>query len=183
MPSALDVTPARFVLSGGVMRSTTRFRRLAAIPSLAALVCTLACEPSSTELQEWTPADHDNQSTPQAGQVDTTQPRPGMPDLEKQGVTDVVLAAWKNNCVRCHGIIGRGDGPDGRVFNPPDLTNPRWQRVAIDSEIAHTIRKGRGKMPGFAQLPDSTVEGLVRLVRMLSAEKAQAGDDQGSRPR
>lgn len=166
------MTAAKIVLSDALMWRNIRAPYLAALP-LVTLLCSCACERStSSDLQEWSPADHDNQSQPGAGQVNTSQPRPGMPDLEEQGVTEVVLAAWKTNCVRCHGIIGRGDGPNGRVFKPRDLTNPKWQRVALDSEIARTIRRGRGQMPGFSQLPETTVQGLVRLVRMLNAEGA-----------
>ncbi len=122
-------------------------------------------------LPEWTPGDHDNQESPAAGQVDTSQ-RSAMPDLEKHGITDVVLATWKQNCVRCHGVIGRGDGPDGRALRPRDLSNPTWQRVALDSEIRRTIEKGRGKMPAFGHLPDETISGLIQLIRMLGPRAA-----------
>jgi mono/diheme cytochrome c family protein len=124
-------------------------------------------------LPEWSPSDHDNQENPQAGQVDTSNPRPGMPNLEQYGLNDLILATWKQNCVPCHGVIGRGDGPQGVAVRPRDLTDPEWQRVAIDSEIAHTIKKGRGRMPAFAQIPEDTVMGLVRLVRMLNAGRVK----------
>lgn len=130
-----------------------------------------ACGRSKGDLPEWTPADHDNQKTPSAGQVDTKVPRAGMPDLAKQGIDDVILASWKQNCVPCHGVIGRGDGPSGAATNPRDLTDPNWQRVAIDSEIAFAISKGRGRMPGFPHLPEETVSGLVKLVRLLNADR------------
>jgi mono/diheme cytochrome c family protein len=90
-----------------------------------------------------------------------------MPDLTRHGIDDVVLATWKQTCTPCHGLIGRGDGPQGAVLHPTDLTSAVWQGRAIDSEIAYTIHKGRGRMPGFAHIPDATVAGLVRLVRML----------------
>jgi mono/diheme cytochrome c family protein len=131
-------------------------------------------------LPEWSPADHDNQDKPEAGQVDTKNPRPGMPNLEQYGLNDLILATWKQNCVPCHGVIGRGDGPQSAVFRPTDLTNPEWQRVAIDSEIAHTIKKGRGRMPAFAQIPDETVTGLVRLVRMLNAGRVKEDEPTAS---
>lgn len=97
-----------------------------------------------------------------------------MPDLQKHGVDDVVLATWKQNCTRCHGIIGRGDGPEGRLVGPPDLTQAAWQKRAIDSEVAYAIKKGRGKMPAFPHLPENTIQGLVRLVRMLGSGQAGA---------
>jgi len=124
-------------------------------------------------MEEWTPADHKNSNKPAPGQVDVKK-RAGMPNLEKHGITDVVLATWKQNCVTCHGTIGRGDGPQGRALRPPNLTDPKWQKVAIDSEIAFTIKKGRGRMPAFQHLPDETVVGLIRLIRMLNSDRSAA---------
>lgn len=156
-------------------------RHLATFAVLFGLA-TLGCNKKDPgDLREWSPTDHDNQGAPQPGQVDTTQPRTSaMPSLEQHGINDVVLATWKQNCVPCHGVIGRGDGPQGVGSRPKDLTDPNWQRVAIDSEIVHTIKKGRGKMPAFAQIPDETVLGLVRLVRMLNA--SPKADESGATP-
>ncbi len=126
-------------------------------------------------LPEWSPADHTNQGNPTPNQVDTSKPRPGMPDLAKEGITDVVLATWKQSCTPCHGTIGRGDGPQARGLNPPDFTNPQWQKNAIDSEIAYALKKGRGQMPAFAHLPDDTVQGLIHLIRRLNSDRSAAG--------
>ena len=128
------------------------------------------------QLPEWTPADHDNQTEPKAGQVDVDNPAPGMPSGEKLGLNDVVLATWKQNCVTCHGIIGRGDGPQAAATRPRDLSDPTWQRVTVDSEIIFAIKKGRGRMPAFAQIPDETLQGLVRLIRMLNAQPPAVPD-------
>lgn len=158
-------------------------RRLSVFVVLCGLSIAGCDKKDPAKLREWSPSDHDNQGEPQPGQVDTSKPRPAnMPSLEKYGINDVVLATWKQNCVPCHGVIGRGDGPQGVALRPRDLTDPNWQRVAIDSEIAYSIKKGRGKMPAFAQIPDETVSGLVRLVRMLNASpKAdEATSPQGS---
>lgn len=129
----------------------------------------------ATALPEWSPADHTNQGSPTPNQVDTSKPRPGMPDLAKEGITDVVLATWKQSCTPCHGTIGRGDGPQARGLNPPDFTNPNWQKNAIDSEIVHTLQKGRGQMPAFAHLPSDTVTGLIHLIRRLNSDRSAAG--------
>lgn len=131
----------------------------------------LSCtERDTSQLAEWTPADHTNQGTPNAGQIDTSQKRAGMEKLEARGVNDVVLAAWKTNCVRCHGNAGRGDGPDGRALSPPDMSDPAWQRTRVESEMQYAIQKGRGNMPAFGHLPEKTISGLVQLVRMLSRD-------------
>lgn len=143
------------------------------LPTLALLAFLTACRTDPGDVREWSPADHDNQPSAanagtKTGQVDPTKPRPGMPDLSQHGVDEVILATWKQNCVSCHGVIGRGDGPLGAAVRPPNFTDPEWQRVHLDEEMARSIRKGRGKMPAFAALPPETVDGLVRLIRLLN---------------
>jgi mono/diheme cytochrome c family protein len=143
--------------------------------ALGLLFSTLGCDDrSASTLPLWTPADHDNVASPAAGQVDTEAPRPNMPDLSQHGIDDVVLATWKQNCTSCHGLIGRGDGPQSPMFRPPDLTRPELQEGASDDEILEAIAKGRGKMPAFGHLPEDTRKGLLRLVRMLGAPKPGA---------
>lgn len=136
----------------------------------AAITLASCTERDTAALPEWSPADHTNQGSPNAGQIDTTKKRAGMEKLEARGVNDVVLAAWKTNCVRCHGNAGQGDGPDGRALRPPDMTDPAWQRTRVESEMQYAIQKGRGNMPAFGHLPEKTVLGLVQLVRMLSRD-------------
>ncbi len=149
--------------------------------------CLPACnKPDPKDLPEWSPADHDNQtnaSTPGAAQSGKPAAnRPAMPNLEKYGITELALATWKQSCVPCHGVIGRGDGPQGAAVRPRDLTDPKWQRVAIDSEIEHAIKKGRGRMPAFADLPDETVTGLVRLIRLLNADPNAKREPEKAQP-
>lgn len=140
---------------------------------LPAMILLAACKGEDPALSVWTPADHNNQTTPNAGQVDTEKPRPNMPDLTKHGVDEVVLATWKQNCMTCHGVIGRGDGPQGAMMKPPDFTSAAFQSRALDSELKHAIQKGRGRMPAFPQIPDKTVDGLISLIRMLSSGQNQ----------
>lgn len=150
--------------------------------SLLALVLTsAACSRNPEEFPEWTPADHDNQGTPSPGQVDTAAPRPpGMPSLAAHGVDDVVMATWRQRCVTCHGRIGRGDGPAGRQAGAPDLTRSDWQAATSDEAIAQVILQGRGKMPAHAELPESTVLGLVRLIRLLGPGPAPSTEPSGT---
>ncbi len=150
------------------------------------------CDRKADELPEWRPEDHDhqNEGSPSASGPGAASaaspaapgaakeaasggaPRPPMAALERFGITPAVLASWKQNCVPCHGLIGAGDGPQGAVLRPRNLADPAWQRVALDDEIAHAIKKGRGRMPAFPGLPDETVTGLVRLVRLMNPERS-----------
>ncbi len=153
------------------------WRPLAALAALAVL--TAACDRDGEGLREWSPQDHDHQTTPSAGQVDTSQQRPG---LEEHGLSDVILASWKQNCVTCHGPVGRGDGPQGPMVRPPDFTNPVWQKNAMDDHMRRTITRGRGAMPGFAHLPEETVDGLIRLVRLLNRDRPASDRPASDRP-
>jgi cytochrome c oxidase cbb3-type subunit 3 len=112
-----------------------------------AVILTSACESRAPDLREWRASDHDHTQNPGADQVE------GGPDagseLAQHGLNEVVLVAWEQNCVRCHGRFGRGDGPQGPMVRATDLTNPRWQSTATDDGIVKVIREGRGLMPGF----------------------------------
>jgi cytochrome c oxidase cbb3-type subunit 3 len=73
---------------------------------------------------------------------------------------------WRNQCAQCHGLLGRGDGPNGPLLKATDLTKEEWQAKATDAEIAASIRDGKGRMPKF-DLPDPVVVGLVARIRAV----------------
>jgi len=129
-----------------------------------------ACRRDPDDLREWRVGDHDHTNTPNAAQV--ADPGTDAP-VDPMGINDVTIAAWKQRCVTCHGTVGRGDGPQGPMVRASDLTRPAWQSSVTDAQIAQTIRTGRGSMPGF-DLPEATVNGLVRLIRLLDASRTAA---------
>jgi hypothetical protein len=63
----------------------------------------------------------------------------------------------------------------------PDLRDPAFQSRVSDEQIQQVIKLGRGAMPPH-DLPASTVEGLVRLIRLLDASRVPhaAGADAGT---
>lgn len=137
----------------------------------SASVCALgagACNKAPSDLREWRASDHDQPENPaQEGQVDGTN------TLSSLGIDEVTLVAWRENCARCHGAMGGGDGPQGPMTHARDLSDGAWQAATSDESIAKTIREGRGMMPGF-KLPDSTVSALVRLVRLFDVRRRNA---------
>jgi len=137
--------------------------RFAALGLFLALV---GCNSPPGDLRTWRAEDHDHTTNPGQDQV-VAGPDAG-PSAE---------LAWGQNCTRCHGQVGRGDGPQGPMFKPTDLTNPTWQRSVTDEGIANAIKNGRGQMPPFPSLPDSTVKSLVRLVRLLDSSKLPQQDE------
>lgn len=140
------------------------------IPVSFALVSSVdaaACDrPPSVELREWTPADHDGEQKSAAG-TNGTAPRQGAKG-DAGGTPTLVAVTWQNQCATCHGAQGRGDGPQGPMFKPTDLTQAAWQDRTTDEAIASAIQNGKGRMPRF-DLPDDVVRGLVGRVRAFRA--------------
>lgn len=136
------------------------FFALALATAAAAAACDRA--PSPTGLKEWTAQDHDGaQKQPSAGQA----PRGDGGGGAAAALADV---AWKQQCAACHGVGGRGDGPQGPMFKAPDLTAADLQSRNTDAQLAATIKNGKGRMPAFA-LPDDTIAGLVGKIRSFRA--------------
>lgn len=132
--------------------------RFLVVAALLALGLSGAACDESGDLREWSPQDHDQSEQPGA--------------MQTSGVTDdedatLVSVTWRQNCARCHGMSGRGDGPEGPMVRSPDLTTADFQNRATDEEIANVIRKGRNKMPAFETLPPRVIEMLVQHVRRL----------------
>jgi hypothetical protein len=71
-------------------------------------------------------------------------------------------------CVACHGALGRGDGPIGRLLNPAVGDFTPALRSKADGEILAAIAIGVGPMPAFAPvLGDAEQRALLRYLRSL----------------
>jgi cytochrome c oxidase cbb3-type subunit 3 len=147
------------------------FRPAAVVKAFVVAASLAACNSAPGDLRPWRAEDHDHTTNPGQDQVVAGPDAGPAPELARVGLDEVTIIAWNQNCVRCHGRIGRGDGPQGAMVRALDLTNPAWQRSATDEQIAASIKNGKGQMPPFP-LPDSTIQSLVRLVRLLDASKA-----------
>lgn len=140
------------------------------VPSLLSL---LGCDQPGGDLREWRPSDHSQQAESEATGARSKQVA-GTAEAPLPGLEEVTLAAWRLNCTSCHGQLGRGDGPQGRMVKARDLSASDWQASVTDAQLAEVIVKGRGAMPGFP-LPPETVANLVRLVRLFNLETQQRG--------
>jgi mono/diheme cytochrome c family protein len=114
----------------------------------------------ATELREWRADDHDQPAEVQ-GQPPPSRPKGGQ--AKGQDFSNVVELAWAKNCARCHGPLGRGDGPQAVVEKAPDLTRPELE--LSDEQVADVVRSGRKGMPAFAELPANVVQGLAQRIR------------------
>jgi len=75
-------------------------------------------------------------------------------------------ALFGQRCALCHGKDGAGL-PNWKSKGQPDLRSQDWQSSHTDSQIADTIRNGKGKfMPAFkAKLSDEQIASLVARIR------------------
>lgn len=142
------------------MRSVVR-SLTAALATAAAVASAAACDrpPSKDTLSDWTAADHDGEKAQGGG--NGKQGTRG----DAGGAPALVEITWRNQCASCHGIGGKGDGPQGPMFKPPDLT----QSKSDDDALYATIKNGKGRMPKF-DLPDDVARGLVARVKSLRVE-------------
>lgn len=143
------------------MKSAARSRLFRITASLACALALAACGRSSGEVRDWQPADHDQP----AGQQGQVAARPNSSSSQAESDKSLVELAWMKNCASCHGMQGRGDGPQGAMVRAPDLTRAEWQSQVTDEQISEVIRKGRNRMPAFEALPPQVVTGLVARIR------------------
>jgi len=106
--------------------------------------------------------------------VTTSQANPIAPNSQSIATGKTVYLA---NCARCHGVSGRGDGPDGLLLNPrpADLTKHGLPGVHTDAQIFDWITNGLPgtRMPAWKnKLSDTDRWNLVNYLRVL-AQQAQ----------
>jgi mono/diheme cytochrome c family protein len=89
---------------------------------------------------------------------------------DKDNANQSGQAAFKGNCVACHGSDGAGT-PLGKSIQAADLRSPEVQKKS-DSELAQTISDGKGNMPSFKRILDpEQVKAVVAYVRELGKSK------------
>jgi cytochrome c oxidase cbb3-type subunit 3 len=144
------------------VRSLRRF----VVPSLlGTALLGAACDSAAPDLREWKASDHDRTDQPagQAARPPRLSPAPSSSAAANPTLT-LVEVTWRNQCASCHGVIGRGDGPQSPMMHPKNLTLPEWQAQVSDQEIAEVIRNGKNRMPKF-DFPPEVVAGLVARIR------------------
>lgn len=72
------------------------------------------------------------------------------------------------NCVRCHGADGAGRTRMAEMVEPPDMSDPAWQRGRSASRMIASVANGRGQMPAFKKkLSKQEIAASVAYVRTL----------------
>ena len=82
---------------------------------------------------------------------------------------------YLDKCAECHGDTGKGDGPQGRMYDPlpKDLTDAAHMNAVSDGELFYKISAGHRPMPAFRKrLTDEQRWQLVLFLRSLSSPPA-----------
>jgi mono/diheme cytochrome c family protein len=80
-------------------------------------------------------------------------------------------AIYLDKCSECHGDTGKGDGPQGRMYDPApgNLTDAKHMHALTDGELFYQISEGRKPMPAFKKrLSEEQRWQLVLLVRSFA---------------
>jgi len=81
-------------------------------------------------------------------------------------------AFFQERCAVCHGADGSGRGPGGVRLGGRNLADGRWLAKQKEGDLAASILRGKGAMPGFRrQLQEAEAKRLVEQVRVLAAKK------------
>jgi mono/diheme cytochrome c family protein len=76
------------------------------------------------------------------------------------------IEQYRKHCINCHEADGRGESSRDLMARIPDFTRPEWQAAHDADRMLHTIREGKGSMPGMkAKLGSEDAVLLVSLVR------------------
>jgi mono/diheme cytochrome c family protein len=85
-------------------------------------------------------------------------------------------SVYSDKCSECHGDAGKGDGPQGKMYDPGpgNLTDAKHMNALTDGELFYQISEGRKPMPAFKKrLSEDQRWQLVLFVRTF-AEPAAA---------
>lgn len=84
---------------------------------------------------------------------------------------------YLDKCAECHGDAGKGDGPQGKMYDPlpKDLTDASHMNALGDGELFYKISEGHRPMPAFRKrLTEEQRWQLVLFLRSLPAAPSPA---------
>lgn len=81
---------------------------------------------------------------------------------------------YLKRCMSCHGITGKGDGPEAAGLDPApgDFTNAKEMNAQTDGDLFWKISNGKGKMKPYSELvpanPEQDRWDLVNFIRTFA---------------
>jgi len=104
------------------------------------------------------------------------------PDSARSADAEAGKAAYTTNCISCHGVAGKGDGPVGAALTPPprDLSKGEFKfdtdgdgKPGTDADLKEVIAKGAAAFGGsplmapWGHLGAAEIENLVAYIHTL----------------
>jgi len=80
-------------------------------------------------------------------------------------------ALFQQQCVGCHGPDGHAQTELGKKLGAADLSSDAIQQQA-DSQLAKTVKDGKGKMPAFdRKLKEDEIHTVITYIRHLATKQ------------
>jgi mono/diheme cytochrome c family protein len=105
-----------------------------------------------------------------------TEQGPVAGEAENGGRIRVAVGLYRQFCLTCHGVDGRGQEIRRSMPAVPDFTGRSWQEGSSNAQIAVSILEGKGTlMPSFrGRLNESDAQDLTAYVRAFGPVRAQS---------
>ncbi len=81
---------------------------------------------------------------------------------------------YVQNCLPCHGVSGKGDGPASRALEkrPGNLTDAKLMNTQTDGALFWKISEGRGPMPQWKDaFAEEDLWRVINYIRTLASKK------------
>ena len=76
-------------------------------------------------------------------------------------------SVYKTNCAACHGAVGDGNTPAGKVFNVPSFSSETVLKEP-DGSLLAIAKNGKGKMPAWHdKLSEDQLKDLIAFIHTL----------------
>lgn len=85
---------------------------------------------------------------------------------------------YQDKCAECHGDSGKGDGSQGKMYDPlpTNFTDAQHMSNVTDGELFYKISEGHRPMPGFKKrLTNEQRWQLVLFLRSLESPASPSG--------
>jgi cytochrome c551/c552 len=80
-------------------------------------------------------------------------------------------AIWEKDCMKCHGVDGKGETKMGQKIGIKNMTDPKVVSEMTETNMVKIIKEGvkdkedKTKMKAYPDLTDDEVKSLVTLIK------------------